>query len=324
VQIRKAVITAGGRGVRVYPAADTVQKAMLPLVDRDGLNKPVIQIIAEEALDSGIEEICVVCAPGDEAQYRARFELLRNNLVATYGAVDWAREQEERLSNLLKRLHFAPQKEPLGYGHAVHCTKDFVGREPFLLLLGDHLYVSHAKVQRCAQQLIDLATREECAVAAVHATPEHMVGHYGTVSGKRVPNQGGVYQIERILEKPSLSRAELDLHVPGLRIGHYLCFFGMHVLTPSIFDLLGEKIEANAKRKAETLLTPSLEDLAKREKYLALEVEGTRYDIGAVFGLLRTQIALALAGRERDRALTTILEVMSESSRHQDGPEIAR
>lgn len=318
MQVRKAVITAGGRGVRLYPAADTVQKAMLPLVDRDGLNKPAIQIIAEEALDSGIEEICVVCAPGDEAQYRERFELLRRNLIKTYGGLDWARAQEERLANVIKRLRFAPQEESLGYGQAVWCARDFVGREPFLLLLGDHLYISHLREQRCAQQLIALATAETCSVAALHATPEHLVGRYGTVSGKRVAGTTGTYQIERILEKPSLSRAEVDLHVPGLRAGHYLCFFGMHVLTPTIFDLLEKKIAVSAQDKSEVLLTPLLEELARREKYLGLEVQGTRYDIGAIFGLLRTQIALALSGRERDRALTTILEVMAESNRHLD------
>ena len=313
--IRKAVITAGGRGVRVYPAADTVQKAMLPLVDRDGLNKPVIQIIAEEALDSGIEEICVVCAPGDEAQYRERFELLRRNLIETYGGADWAREQEARLANLLKRLTFIPQQKPLGYGHAVYCSREFIGREPFLLLLGDHLYISRDKDRRCAQQLIELAAREECAVAAVQATPEHLVGRYGTVNGKRLPGQAGVYQIERIMEKPSLSSAELELHVPGLRMGHYLCFFGMHVLMPALFDLLDEKIAANAKTKTETLLTPTLEELARHEKYMALEVKGTRYDIGSIYGLLRTQIALAMAGREREMALTAILETIAESTR---------
>ena len=318
MQIRKAVITAGGRGVRVYPASDTMQKAMLPLIDRDGLNKPVLQIIAEEALDSGIEEICVVCAPGDEALYRERFELLRKNLVATYQGVEWARVQEERLTSLMRRLHFAPQPEACGYGHAVFCAREFVGGEPFLLLLGDHLYISHARHnRRCAQQLIDLAAQEACAVAAVHSTPEHLVGRYGTISGKRMPNQAGVYQIERILEKPSLSRAELDLHTPGLRIGHYLCFFGMHVLTPSIFELLEQAIADDRRAGRETLLTPALEQLARQEKYLALEVEGTRYDAGAIFGLLRTQIALALAGRERDRALTTILETIAEASRHE-------
>jgi len=313
VRIRKAVITAAGRGVRLYPAADTVQKAMLPLIDRDGLNKPVLQIIAEEALESGIEEICVVCAPGDEDQYRRRFDSFRTNLLAAFEGTDWAREQEQRLANLVRRLRFAPQSEPRGYGHAVYCAREFAAGEPFLLLLGDHLYISRIEGKRCAQQLIDLASQEECSVAAVHATPESLVGRYGTLSGKWVPNLPGVVQIERILEKPSLSRAELEVQMPGLRVGYYLCFFGMHVLTPALFTLLEEEQKRLGPGGREIQLTPSLQELARREKYLALQARGGRYDLGAKFGLLRAQIALALGGRERDAALTTLLETLAES-----------
>jgi UTP--glucose-1-phosphate uridylyltransferase len=315
MNIRKAVITAGGRGVRLYPAWDTVQKAMLPFIDRDGLNKPAIQIIAEEALDSGIEEICVVCSPGDEIRYTERFEALRKNLLAAYQGVEWARRQEERLNSLLKRLHFAPQEPPRGYGHAVYCAKDFVGKEPFLLLLGDHLYISHIKGKRCAQQLIDLAIKEECSVAAVQATPEHLVRHYGTVGGKRESRLQGAYHIEKILEKPTLSQAELELHVPGLRMGHYLCFFGMHVLTHTLFQILEETINKTDNKQGEAQLTPSLEDLAHREKYLALELKGFRYDIGARFGMMKAQLALSLAGVDHDEALTELVDLLAEAKR---------
>lgn len=315
MQIRKAVITAAGRGVRLYPASDTVQKAMFPFIDRDGLNKPAIQIIAEEALDSGIEEICVVCASGDESRYMERFEALRKNLLAAYQGVDWARRQEERLNNLLRRLHFAVQEKPLGYGDAVYCARKFVGEEPFLLLLGDHLYISLEKGKRCAQQLIDLAVSEDCSVAAVQATPEHLVRYYGTVSGKREQWHQGAYHIEKILEKPSLSTAELELHVPGLRMGHYLCFFGMHVLTHSLFHILEEKFHSSAKEEGEYQLTPALQEIALREKYLALELKGSRYDIGARFGLVKAQLALSLAGQDRDQILTELVELLVETNR---------
>jgi UTP--glucose-1-phosphate uridylyltransferase len=315
VLVRKAVITAAGRGVRIYPASHTVQKAMLPFIDRDGLNKPAIQIIAEEALDSGIEEVCVVCAPGDEARYMESFDALRSNLKAAYQGVDWARQQEERLDNLLRRLHFAVQEEARGYGHAVLCAKNFVGNEPFLLLLGDHLYISDDEKIRCAQQLIDLALKEECSVAAVQATPEHLVRNYGTVSGKRCSGLSGVYQIEKILEKPSLSSAEIELHVPGLRMGHYLCFFGMHVLTHHIFQILEKNMENKSMKNKGYQLTPAMQELAIREKYLALEVKGTRHDIGADFGVLKTQLALSLSGKDRDQALTELVGLLVEANR---------
>jgi UTP--glucose-1-phosphate uridylyltransferase len=318
VQIKKAVITAAGRGGRLYPVADTVQKAMLPIVDRDGLAKPVIQIIAEEALDSGIDEIGIVCAPGDEARYLQQFRLLRENLLYAYEGVDWAQEQARRLDNLVRRLCFAVQPEPLGYGHAVSCAKTFVGTEPFLLLLSDHLYISNIEGQRCAQQLIALAVREACAVAAVQATREHLVGHYGTLSGKRVPQAPGVYQIERILEKPALSTAELQLQTPGLRAGHFLCFFGMHVLTHGIFEILETMFAQWSKSEGGLQLTPALQELAAREKYLALDVAGSRYDIGARFGLMQAQIALGVAGKDRDEIHRVIIEILAEA--HQRRP----
>lgn len=310
--VKKAVITAAGRGVRLYPVADTVQKAMLPVLDRDGLAKPVIQIIAEEAIESGIEEICVVCAPGDDEKYLGQLNRLRDSLLETYEGVDWARLQAARLDDFIRRLSFVVQEEPQGYGHAVYCAREFVGNEHFLLLLGDHLYVSHIEGRRCAQQLIKISTAEACSVAAVHATREHLVGRYGTISGKRVPEAPGLYQIERILEKPSVSQAENLLHTPGLRIGHYLCFFGMHVLAPNIFDILEQSI-MTAPPGTEVQLTPALQELAKREKYLALELAGARYDIGSRFGLLQTQIALSLAGKDRNEVLALLVELIAQT-----------
>jgi UTP--glucose-1-phosphate uridylyltransferase len=315
VKIRKAVITAAGRGVRLYPVADTVQKGMLPLIDRDGIAKPAIQIIIEEALESGIEEVCIVCAPDDEHRYRVQFARLRDIFLKGYVGEEWAKEQADRLDEILRRLSFAVQEEPLGYGHAVYCAKQFVGEESFLLLLGDHLYVSEVEGQRCAQQLINLAMQENCAVATVNPTREALVHHYGTLSGRRVADRSGVYTIERMIEKPSLSRAELELQTPGLRTGHYLCLFGMHVLPHRIFGLLEETISRETQSYGSCQLTPALEELAKREKYLAAELVGRRYDIGVKFGWFQAQIALAMAGRERDTMLARMVETMADGMR---------
>jgi len=313
MKVRKAVITAAGRGARLYPAADTVQKSMLPLVDRDGLAKPVIQIIAEEALESGIEEICVVCAPGDETKYRDQLRGLRDNLLSAYKGVEWARLQARRIDDLLQRLHFAVQDEPLGYGHSVACAQEFVGDEPFLLLLNDHLFVSAVSGRRCAGDLIELAKAEQSAATAVAVMREQLVGHYGTLSGRRLPNLPGVYQIERIIEKPSISRAELELLTPGLRVGHYLCLFGMHVLTPAVFEILAAMIRGGERQNGEVQLTPALHELAQRGRFLALEIRGRRYDLGANLGVLRAQVALSLAGQDRHEVLSTLLETLADS-----------
>jgi UTP--glucose-1-phosphate uridylyltransferase len=311
MKIKKAVITAAARGERLYPVSDTVQKAMLPVIDTDGLHKPVLQIIADEAFGSGIEEICVVCAPGDAERYKSAFRALRDNLSKSFKDAEWARKEAAKLDQFLDRVQYAEQAEPLGYGHAVYCAKDFVGDEPFLLLLGDYLYVSNIREKRCAAQLIELATAEGCPVSAVNPTPEHLIGSYGTITGKHVPGRAGIYEVEKLIEKPSLSLAELELQTPGLRIGYYLCFFGMHVLTPAVFNLLEREIKAGSKS---VLLTPALQELAQQDRYLALEVRGSRYDLSRQHGLLRAQVALGLAGEAHDETLSTLVELLAEAN----------
>ena len=307
VVITKAVITAAGRGARQYPASDTVQKAMLPVVDRDGLTKPVLQIIAEEALESGIEQVCVVAAPGDEAVYRDHFRNYANTLRTGFRDAEWAEEQARRLLHLEERLTFAVQDEPRGYGHAVWCSREFVGGDRFLLLLGDHLYLS-SEPRRCARQLIDLAAAEECAVSAVQATREHLIHQYGTLAGRRLADRPDVYAIDEIIEKPNPTLAELRLHVPGLRAGHYLCFFGMHVLTPTVFELLDEAVRNDLRENGAIQLTSALNALARREKYLALETRGQRFNLGVKFGTIEAQVALAMAGVDRERILAVLLD----------------
>ncbi|QCR23205.1 UTP--glucose-1-phosphate uridylyltransferase [Pontibacter sp. SGAir0037] len=310
MRVRKAVITAAARGERLYPVADTIQKAMLPIIDIDGLHKPVIQIIAEEAIASGIEELCIVCAPGDEQRYVEAFTSLRENLVKSFGNSSWANEEAAKLSDLITRIQFVEQEQPLGYGHAVYCARDFVNNEPFLLLLGDYLYVSNLVKKRCAAQLIELAIQENCSVSAVNPTVEHQIGRYGTVTGKHADSTG-VYQIEKIIEKPSLSVAELELQTPGLRIGYYLCFFGMHVFTPELFSILEKHV---ADHDTNILLTPALQELADNAKYLALEVKGNRYDLSKKLGWLQAQIALGLAGEAHDETLTSMVELLAEAN----------
>ncbi len=312
MRITRAIITAAGRGARQYPASDTVQKAMMPLVDRDGLTKPVLQIVAEEAIESGAEDVCVVVAPGDETVYRAQFHGYAANLRSAYKGHDWAIEQASRLEALAERLRFAVQPEPEGYGHAVWCAREFAAGEPVLLLLSDHLYIS-TETRRCARQLIDLATAEDCAASAVQATREHLIHQYGTLTGRRLAGRPDIHVIDEILEKPNPTLAELKLQTPGLRAGHYLCFFGIHVLTPSVFDLLDDLVRRRAREHGHIQLTTALHALAARERYLALETQGCRYNLGVKFGVVEAQIALAMAGVDRDRIIALMLELVLKS-----------
>ena len=308
MQITKAVITAAGRGARQYPASDTVQKAMLPLVDRDGLTKPVLQIIAEEAFESGIEEICVVSAPGDEAYYRHHFRSYAANLRQAFHGVSWAEEQAKRLTRTRRTPPLRRPARPrrLRPRRLVRSTLRRpvalpapAGRPPLHLL----------RTTAGAPGSCSTCAREQaCAVSAVQSTREHLIHQYGTVTGKRLPDRPEVYLIDEIIEKPTLTQAELKLQVQGLRAGHYLCFFGMHVLTPALFEILDKMVRADSRDHGQIQLTSALNTLAANEKYLALETRGNRHNLGVKFGFVEAQIALALSGADREAMLRMLLE----------------
>ena len=281
MEIKKAVITAAGQSQRTLP--------LQSLVDRDGVTKTALAIIIEEILQAGVEEICVVIWPGDQAAYATA--------AGTHGS----------------RLKFVEQTAPLGYGHAVYCARSFAADQPLLLLVGDHLYVSGSQ-KRCAQQLVEIAAAENCAVSAVQATHESKLPYYGAIGGRLVPGKQRLYEVQDVLEKPTPTEAEQRLIVPGLRAGHYLCFFGMHVLTPMFMEILADEV-VQAGKKGGTHLTTALAKLAARERYLTSELQGRRYDIGVKYGLLTAQLALALDGANRDEVLSGLVELLANRQR---------
>lgn len=277
MQVKKAIITAAGQSQRTLP--------LQSLVDRDGVPKTALQILIEEVLQAGIDEVCLVIAPGDQDAYRAA------------------------AGPHSKRVVFVEQSRPLGYGHAVHCAAEFTGRHPFLLLVGDHLYVARG-TRRCAQQLVGIAGAEECSVSAVQATHESKLPFYGAVGGRLVAGRQGLYEVAEVVEKPTPTEAEQTLVVPGLRAGHYLCFFGLHVLTAAVMDILAEEVSV-AGPQGGAHLTTALGKLTGAERYLASELAGRRYDIGLKYGLLTAQLALALDGEDREEVLSTLLELLA-------------
>ncbi|MBI3851481.1 MAG: UTP--glucose-1-phosphate uridylyltransferase [Verrucomicrobia bacterium] len=281
MEIKKAVITAAGQNQRSLP--------LQTLVDRDGQTKSALAIIVEESVQAGIDDICVVINPGDQNSYRAA--------AGAHG----------------KRLAFVEQTRPLGYGHAVWCAREFTGAAPFLLLVGDHLYISRS-TKRCAQQLVETAAGEACTVSAVQATHESKLPHYGTVGGRLADARQGIYLVSDVVEKPTPTEAEQRLIVPGLRAGHYLCFFGMHVLTPRVMSLLEGDV-AKAGEKGRVQLSAALARLAENERYLACELDGRRFDIGVKYGLLTAQLALALSGEDRDEVLAGLVELLALSAK---------
>src|SRR5882762_2137116 len=311
-KVRKAVITAAGRGTRQYPASSAVQKEMFPLVDRDGLTKPVIQIIGEEAIDSGIEEICIITQPGEESLYRDYFRRLDDDMVKSFRGKDWAILASEKLGAFGERLSFAEQHTPEGFGHAVYQAKKFVGDEPFLLLLGDHIYISDIK-DRCARQLVRVFEQYMLdAVTGVQPTVERQLHLFGTIRGDPIDANKGIYKAELIVEKPSIELAREKLATPMLPAGNYLAHFGMHVFSPRIFDSLEYLIKNNQREKGEIQLTAAQEHLRQHtDKYWAVIVEGQRYDTGIPYGLMETQLALALNGVHRAEICEAIARILA-------------
>ncbi len=274
--IRHALITAAGADERRLPLQN--------LSDRRGDWKPVVVIQIDEMLEAGIEHVGVIIRPADRPAYEA--------VLGPFGP----------------RVSLVEQAAPLGYGHAVLCGREFVGAHPFLLQVSDHLYVGGGE-HSCTAQLLALARSERCAISAVQPTPESQLCHYGTIAGSLVPGHRDLYQIENVIEKPTPTVAEQTCVVPGLRLGHYLCFFGMHVLTPTVFTLLEAAQRTAPSDKLG--LSPALAALASQEKYLAARLSGRRADLEARLGVFRAQLALGLHGPARDAILAVLAEELT-------------
>ena len=176
-------------------------------------------------------------------------------------------------------------------------------------MVGDHLYISTAS-KPTALRLVELAQLERCSVSGVHLTRESLLSRYGTVSGRRVPQQNDLYRVDTVIEKPTPTEAEQRLLISGIRAGYYLCFCGIHVLTPTVMDILERMLAVSSD--ARVTLVDALAELARQEQYLAVEDHGRRYDLGAPFGLLIAQLALALSGRNRSEVLSQMLELLAD------------
>jgi UTP--glucose-1-phosphate uridylyltransferase len=283
MQIKKALITAAG--------TDQRKLSIQTLVDREGTRKTVFELLIEEVRQAGIEEIGVVIHPGDL------------NVYSEMVAGD-------------QNIHLIQQDKQLGYGYAVLCGASFIGEEYFLHLVGDHLHVNRTEVL-CAKHLTEIAKQNNCSVSAVTATRENLIPNYGTIGGKRVYLSNDLYLIDKVIEKPTPTIAEQKLIIPGLRAGHYLCFFGMHVLSPRLMSILENNLNKAAGNKIG--LSDSLDELAQKEQYLALEKNDWRFDIGTRYGLLKAQLALALSGTDRDQVMADLLDFFANKNMNSIG-----
>lgn len=278
MQITKAIITAAG--------PDQVRLPLQTVVDRTGRARTALGLLLDEVTSAGIEDIAIVIRPGQADRYRQA-----------------ADSQAERLT-------FFEQDNPRGYGDALLRAREFSAGGAFLHLVSDHLYVTR-NGNSCALQLLNVAKREQCSVSAIQATREHKLGFFGTIGGSPVPRQPGIFEVASVLEKPTPTVAEQQLIVAGQRAGYYLCLFGMHVLTPHIFDLLEESVKSLGEGESANL-SDSLNQLAQSQRYLAALLDGVRYNIGEKYGLLLAQLAIALSGEDRDNVLTELVELVAQ------------
>jgi UTP--glucose-1-phosphate uridylyltransferase len=282
-KIRKAVIPAAGLGTRFLPATKAVPKEMIPIVD-----VPMIQHIVEEAVRAGIEDIVLITARNKEAienHFDSNYEL--EDMMDKRGKRELA-ELSRKIGNLCNLISIR-QKNPMGLGHAVLCAEPAIGREPFAVLLGDDLIDSDVP---CTRQLCDVFEREKASVVGVMEVPEGEVNKYGIVGGKMINPR--LMQVERLVEKPAPKDAPSRFAIPG-----------RYVLSPTIFDCLRD---TKPGKGGEIQLTDGLQLLAQREKLMAYQFDGTRYDTGDRLGFIDATLAFALKRPDLAPGVREIME----------------
>ncbi|SCW52213.1 UTP--glucose-1-phosphate uridylyltransferase [Paenibacillus tianmuensis] len=285
-KVKKAIIPAAGLGTRFLPATKAMPKEMLPIID-----KPTIQYIVEEAVQSGIEDIIIVTGKGKRAieDHFDHVHELEHNLHQK-GKYDLL--EEIRRSSKVE-LHFIRQKEPKGLGHAVWCARKFVGDEPFAVLLGDDIVTAK---KPCLQQLIEQYEQTRTSVIGVQPVADDETNRYGIIDP--LQKQDRLYQVRTFVEKPPLGTAPSNLAI-----------MGRYILSPEIFEILSVQEQGAG---GEVQLTDAIEKLNELQQVYAYHFEGTRHDVGEKLGFILTTLQFALQSRElREPVLHAIKETIA-------------
>ncbi|MFC5406781.1 UTP--glucose-1-phosphate uridylyltransferase GalU [Cohnella soli] len=291
-KVKKAIIPAAGLGTRFLPATKAMPKEMLPVVD-----KPTIQYIVEEAIESGIEDVIIVTGKGK----RAIEDHFDNSMELE--KVLFEKEKFELLSEVQKSarmvdIHYIRQKEPKGLGHAIWCARKFIGQEPFAVLLGDDIIAAD---KPCLKQMIEKFDRYHSSIIGVQHVSNEEVSRYGIVDGRIA--EESLYQIRHLVEKPKREDAPSNLAI-----------MGRYILTPGIFDILGTQQPGSG---GEIQLTDAIESLNRSEAVYAYDFQGTRYDVGEKMGFIQTTIEFALKRNElRSDLLDYMARVLEREAEH--------
>ena len=282
MNVKKAVFPVAGLGTRFLPATKASPKEMLPLID-----KPLVQYVVEEAVSSGIEQILFVTGRGKRAiedHFDIAFEL--ESILRQKGNSEAAQEVRD-IADLVS-IYYVRQKEALGLGHAILCAREFVGDEPFAVLLGDDIIDAQTP---CLQQLLQVYNHYRGSVLALEQVAPDSISFYGCVKANSISDR--VYEVTDLVEKPKREEAPSDLAI-----------IGRYVLTPEIFPIL-EKQEAG--KGGEIQLTDAIKKLSTREAIYGCRFEGTRYDCGDKLGFLKATVDMALKREEMGRELEMYL-----------------
>jgi len=273
-KIRKAVFPAAGLGTRFLPATKAQPKEMLPLVD-----KPIIQYVIEEAVESGLTSIIIVTGRGKNAiedHFDVSYEL--EKLLEERGKTELL-GQVRTISNMIN-VSYVRQGETLGLGHAVLMAKDLIGDEPFAVMLGDDIIDGPVP---CMKQMVRVFEEHEGPVIAVHQVPRAEISAYGVIDGVPEGSSGRVYRIRDMVEKPAVEEAPSDLAI-----------IGRYILTPEIFNILER---AKPAPTDEIQLTDAIRRLLEQQPVYAYKIEGKRYDAGDKLGFLKATVEFALKRR---------------------------
>lgn len=278
--VRKAVIPVAGLGTRHFPASHAVKKELFPVVGSDGIARALFHYHLLELVGAGIEEICIIVQPGEDAMIRGYLEGPGDAYLRRLEKYPALLREAEQMRDFARRVSFAVQTVQEGYGHAVFQTRAFAGGAPVLLCLGDHLF--RGRELSPYRELADAGAQSGGkSVSAVNRITAAELKGYGTIAGRRRSNQPRLIDVSLIIEKPAAAVAREKLHVDGLPAETWLGWFGMHLLAPSIYDILAEMIRDNVRDNGEFQLTRAQEIQRQREGYLALEMTSAqRFDFG--------------------------------------------
>ncbi|MDY0235276.1 MAG: UTP--glucose-1-phosphate uridylyltransferase GalU [Gudongella sp.] len=274
MKVRKAIIPAAGLGTRFLPATKAQPKEMLPIVD-----KPTLQFIIEEAIESGIEEILIITGRNKSSIENHFDKSVELELELEKSGKIELLEEIRKISDMVN-IHYIRQKEPKGLGHAIHCAKSFIGNEPFAVLLGDDIVYNPEKP--CLKQMIEIYDEYKTTILGVQEVDENDVSKYGIVDGKSIEDR--VYKVKDLVEKPSKEEAPSNIAI-----------LGRYIINPAIFEIL-ENVKPG--KNGEIQLTDGLKELAKIEAMYAYVFKGKRYDVGYKLGFLEATVEYALRREE--------------------------